>query len=64
MICKIADIMNINLAVIAQDKFVEHLIEINERTAADWQRGEWTGDNEQYPLAYSKSLGPGGRYVM
>ncbi len=62
MIRKIADITNINLAVIAQDKFVEHLIEINERTAADWQRGEWTGENRQYPLAYS--LGPGGRYVM
>ncbi len=32
-------------AVIAQDKFVGHLGEINERTAADWQRGEWTGEN-------------------
>jgi hypothetical protein len=45
MISKIANITNINLAVIAQDKFVEHLIEINERTSADWQRGEWTGEN-------------------
>ena len=43
MIHKIADITNVNLAAIAQEKFVEHLVEINERTAADWQLSEWTG---------------------
>ena len=43
MIHKIADITNVNLAVIAQEKFVEHLVDINERTAADWQQSEWTG---------------------
>jgi hypothetical protein len=62
MIRMIADITNINLAVIAQDKFVEHLVEINKRTAADWQRGEWTGENGRYPLACS--CGPGARCVM
>ncbi len=35
MIRKIADITNVDLAVIAQDKSVEHLVAINERTAAD-----------------------------
>ncbi len=55
MIRKIADITNVNLAVIAQEKFVEHLqvVDINERTAADWQRSEWTGEHGLYPLAYS-----------
>ena len=53
MICKIADITNVNLAVKAQEKFVEHLVDINERTAADWQRSEWTGEHGLYPLAYS-----------
>ena len=62
MICKIADITNVNLAVIAQEKFVEHLVEINERTAADWQLREWTGENGLYPLAYS--CGPEARCVI
>ena len=62
MIRKIADITNINLAVIAQDKFVEHLVAIDERAAAEWQQLEWTGENGRYPLAYSS--GPGARYVL
>ena len=55
------DITNVNLAVIAQEKFVEHLVDINERTAADWQQSEWIGENGRYPLAYSS--GPGARCV-
>ena len=62
MIRKIADITNVNLAVIAQEKFVEHLVQVNERTAADWQLSEWTGENGRYPLVYS--CGPGARCVI
>jgi hypothetical protein len=59
MIRQIAELTNVNLVVIAQDKFVEHLSAINEPRAAEWMRDEWSGENGRYPLEYS--LGPGGR---
>ena len=62
MIRKIADLTNTQLVAIAQEKFVEHLFEIQESDAAVWQRGEWSlpGQGGRYPLAFS--MGPGGRW--
>ncbi len=57
---KIADLTNVNAAVVAQEKLVAKLQDMGEELAAYWMEDEWTGPKEgQYPLAFSK--GPGGR---
>ncbi len=56
----IADLTNVNTAVVAQEKLVVMLCNMGEELEADWMEDEWTGLKEgQYPLAFS--LGPGGR---
>ena len=63
MICKIADLTNIQLVVIAQRKFVQHLESINEFRAATWIRDTWSeSGGGTYPLAYF--LSPGGRSLV
>jgi hypothetical protein len=56
----IADLTNINAAVVAQEKLVVMLRDMGEMWAAIWMEGEWTRLKEgRYPIAFS--LGPGGR---
>ena len=56
----IADLTNVNAAVVEQEKLVAMLRDMGEERAADWMEDEWTGLKEgQYPLAFSP--GPGGR---
>ncbi len=56
----IADLTNVNAAVVAQEKLVAMLSDMGEELAADWMESEWTGPKEgRYPLAFSE--GPGGR---
>ena len=56
----IADLTNVNAAVVAQEKLVAMLRDMGEERAAVWMEDEWTGTTEgRYPLAFSG--GPGGR---
>jgi hypothetical protein len=56
----IADLTNINAAVVAQEQLVVMLRDMGETRAAIWMEDEWTGLKEgRYPIAFS--LGPGGR---
>ncbi len=56
----IADLTNVNAAVVAQEKLVAMLRDMGEERAAVWMEDEWTGTKEGlYPLAFSG--GPGGR---
>ncbi len=60
ILAAIADLTNINAAVVAQEKLVVMLHNMGETLAAIWMEDEWTGLKEgRYPIAFS--LGPGGR---
>jgi hypothetical protein len=50
----IADLTNVNAAVVAQEKLLVMLRDMGEERAADWIEDEWTSPKEgQYPLAFS-----------